>query len=894
MCFSKKCLKGIILSAFTAFFIFTQLPLAQAGPQAHRLENGLTVITDENTTQPIVSAQAWIKAGSASEGKFLGSGISHLTEHMLFKSTESFKEGELFKFIKSKGGDISAYTTKDFTAIEILLPKENLQDGLKALKEMLFLCKFDESELEREKQVILNEMKMSQDDPHEHLHELLWSLAYTQKQYGLPIIGEEELLRKITRQDVLEYYSSRYTTKNIVLSIAGDCKDKETMDLVKSLFGAVEQREPPAVVLDPEPAQKSLKEKTDYFDTRPAMLSMAYHTVELTNKDTCALDVLATIMGIGRNSILNKTLKVDKQLAYSVIAYNYTPSFPGLFVIQCSLEKEKIGQAKSKILEIIEKLKKEPVDEKTLQKAKNIISLDMLLELQAIQDQCSDSASGALLAGDPEFTKKYLDGINKVTKKDVLNAANRYLDKNNLTVAALEPKPGAEIPEPLITENEKYIPVKRLSGKIPEEKLRVAASASKDQGIELATLKNGIRVLLKEDHRLPVVSIRVSMLGGLRAENSRNNGVSNLCASLMFSGTKTKSARQLSEITDFMGGNFSTESGNNSTSVYADVLSKDTDTALRLFAEILKDASFPQRELDYEKKVTISQIERLENDVFSSSANILKKNLFGEHPYGLRLLGSKETVGQLERKDVLEFYKKYVTPENMVICIYGDIDKKQAVEKCRNIFGRFKPSLFKQPILQEELTGKGQRQLSHVMDKKEALVLIGFKGARLKDDDRYSLDILTSILSEANGRIFYQIREKLGIAYSLGSVSIPGIEQGSYIFYVATTPDKLELARDKLFEIIREIKSGEITEEETQNAKTSLVSGQIYALQTNGSLARQTGLDELYGLSYKDYLFYKEKIEKITKDDLAKVANKYFDLDSAVVVLTSPERATGQ
>jgi len=226
----------------------------------------------------------------------------------------------------------------------------------------------------------------------------------------------------------------------------------------------------------------------------------------------------------------------------------------------------------------------------------------------------------------------------------------------------------------------------------------------------------------------------------------------------------------------------------------------------------------------------------------------------------------------------------------MVLAVYGDVKASEVVKKLEQAFSNFEPRPL--PLIQvpQELEPTQIRAATKYMEKKQALIMIGFQGISIKSEDRYTFEVMTSILSGGGSRLYQSLRNQMGLAYSVGSFSFIGLEDpGAYVFYVATAPEKIEVASDGLLEEIKKLITLEVSEDELNRAKKDLIGAETIHLETNQALAFQCGLDELYGLGYRNFNQYASEINEVTEEDIRKVAAEYFDLGSYTMVVVGPK-----
>ncbi|MEA3328446.1 MAG: AmmeMemoRadiSam system protein A [Candidatus Omnitrophota bacterium] len=848
----------------TAFLIILTVFIPSRGfsdNQASRyiLDNGLTVIIKPVPVHPVVSVVCVVKAGSATEGRFSGSGISHFIEHLLFKGTAKRGVGEIARQIKQSRGKISAYTTLDYTRYEITLPAEHLGRALDILSDVLANASFDSREMEKERNVILNEMRRGNDDNDRYLSKLLWSTAFREHPYRMPVIGYQELFLKLTRDDILEYYRQMYVPNNIILSVVGGIEAEQVLLKVKKAFKYLQRGRimPYAVVC--EPVQMSKREIVEGRDQGLAHLLIGFHGPELNSPDLYAMDVAAIILGEGRSSRLYTRLKEKEQIVHSISAFSYTPRDPGIFGIKVLLDREKIPEAVTAVEEELAEIKKGGINDQELDKARKMVLADYIFSLQTAEAQAGQLAVNQALTGDFNFSKRYIDGINSVTLDDIKRSTLKYFKPNNLTQAMLVP--GTKEPS-------------KMNG---QEK-------TVDLPIKKIILNNGLTVLLKENHATPAVSIRAVIKGGVRLEEQASNGISLFTAKMLLKGTKKRSSEDIFEELASIGAKVSSYSGNNSFGVSLDVLSGDLETAIDVLMDAFINSAFDQPAIEKVREEMTARIEEKKEDSFDTARQALKSGLFKTHPYQFEVTGTRESLSNIGREDLLEFYDRYVLAGNMVIAVFGDIDP----EETERILTKKSKGLKRKPAdeisIPAEKTRTRQERIEKYMDKSEATVLAGFHTIAIADNDRYVFEVITAVLSGQDGRLFRVIREDLGLSYVVGSYHVMGLDPGYYVLHSASEPKEIGRVRDLLISQIELLRTEPVGAGELKRAKNALIGSWIINLQSNAALAFSSGLDELYGLGYNNYKHYPERIGKITAENITRTANRYLDPEKSVIV----------
>src|SRR5436190_23228635 len=323
----------------------TAIPAIPPGVRLSTLENGLTLIIREDHSAPVVSAQAWCKAGSVDEGRWLGAGLSHVLEHMLFKGTTHRAAGRIDQEVQDAGGYMNAYTSFDRTVYWINVPNTGAKVAIDILCDIMQNATIPADELEKEKQVILREMDMNQDDPGQRSARRLFETAYTRSPYRFTIIGYPDIFNEVRREDIHAYYQEKYAPNNVFFVVVGDICAKEVEAQIRAAYAKTKARPMPPSVLPEEPKQVAGRAMIEEAPIELGHFHLSWHVPELRHPDIPLLDVLATLFGGGRSSRLFQEVREKKALVNSADAWTYTPGNPGLFGMSAMVEPDKFQAA---------------------------------------------------------------------------------------------------------------------------------------------------------------------------------------------------------------------------------------------------------------------------------------------------------------------------------------------------------------------------------------------------------------------------------------------------------------------------------------------------------------------------------------------------------------------
>jgi zinc protease len=842
------------------------------------MENGLKVILEENKTAPVVALQIWVKIGSADE-RDEEAGMCHFIEHMLFKGTEKRKVREAAREIESLGGTINAYTSYDQTVYHITLASRYAETGLDILSDAIQHSTFDPLEFEREREVILEEIRMGEDAPSRRLFKQTMAILYRQHPYRRPVIGYEKTIRSIQRDKMVSFFKKWYAPNHMVLIAVGDFNTDEMEGKVRSTFKEFKpspERFPNRI---PEPKQGETQAMTSHGNFKETYLQIALPISSARDEDTPALDALSHLLGGGEPSRLVQKIKLEKGLVHSIYASSYTPKEPGLFIIGATLTAENVEKTIEAILEEVIRLKIEGVTAEELHRVKVNIESDLIYGRQTVQGQAGKIGFYEVAAGDVQFEKEYMRRVALLQNEDIQKVLTKYFKGHQLSISILAPDEKTEF-------------FKNLSLKSIVEKGGLdGTSVEKKSSIFKSVLDNGIRLIVKENPFLPIVTIQVSFLGGVRFEEEPQNGINHFMAVMVTKGTRNQSSLEIAKKVEKMAGSLNGFSGYNSFGFTFTFLSQHFEEAFALLTEVIKHPSFDAEEMEKRRRLIMAAIRQQEDDLDGVAFKLFRKTLFEKHPYRMDTLGTLDSVQRLTQKDLKEYYQRIVVPENMVLTVIGDVDKKQVVLAVKKGFGDLRRSDFVPPsIPQEEPSLQKIRRSEIYKTKEQAHFVLGFLGTTLQHRDRYPLEVLDAVLSGQGGRLFSELRDKESLAYALDFIANPNFDPGFIGVYMGTHPDKLERAIEAVLGELKRVKEEGLTEEEVERAKRYLIGNFEIGLQTNGAQANQMSLDELYGLGFDHYQKYPQEIQKIRKEDVQQVAQKYFNLESYALAIIRPPK----
>jgi zinc protease len=395
-------------------------------------------------------------------------------------------------------------------------------------------------------------------------------------------------------------------------------------------------------------------------------------------------------------------------------------------------------------------------------------------------------------------------------------------------------------------------------------------------------------VLLCAEARLPLVTLQIAFKAGRLVETPADNGISKLFSRVLLKGTTSRSADQLAEELESLGGSIAADAGRAWVSVGVSVLREDLAKGMEVLADVLHNAVFPEAAIQREREVQLAGIRAEREDPFSVAGQALRGRLLAGHPDGLPPLGTAESVAGLGREALVAFRDRFCVGRNGVLSIFGDIDEAEASAMAERCFGALSEGVeaLREPPVPAPLTGPVQ--VVEAIDKQQSVLMVGFRGVDMFHADGAALSLLDEACSDLGSRMFVRIREQLGLAYSVGSSQFSGLACGSFVFYVGTDPIKQTAVLAELRDEIRQLSESGITEAELARAKEKALGGMEIRNQSLGAFASSCTADELCGLGAEHYLVERERIRAVTVEEVRRVAGRYLGEAPAVTAIVGP------
>ena len=730
-------------------------------------------------------------------------------------------------------------------------------------------CSLIPEEVEREKSVIVQEIKMGEEEPGRAMWKLLQKTAFISSPMRVPTIGYEENFVTITRDNLVKFYNKNYVANNMVLAVAGNLTREELEPVLAKTFGKIKRGYDRQWLLTPETPVISPREEFVRFNVKNTHLEIAFPSVKTDSQDVYALDLLARVLSAGDSSILVKKLKKEKQLVYSVSAGNWTPAAAnGLFFFSVVCDEENINKITTELFSELEKLKTNKVDEKHIERSKNQILVSHFRSLQSAEGLASSLGSNELLLGDPDFSVTYANKMQEVTADDIMRVANKYFNTNNIIRVGLLPK-----------KSEKE-----------SEKSEENVAEKNDENFfnfSVKTLKNGIRVVMQPNDSSQLISFSIKIPGGIVYETSDNNGISLFLSKMLKRGTKSRTADEIAQTIEELGASLNYSADRKSISGSAECLSKDAGTIIELLADTVINPAFPKDELEKQQRLSIAAI-RSQRDQWTREAFMnFSEKFYKGHPFAMSTLGKTNVISDLTSGKLEKFHSQILQPSDIVIGIAGNFNEKELLNLFDENFGNIK-SVAKLP--------KKAGNTSPVLDdkiheikapRKQATIVVGCAAPTLFDNDAKTLEVIDGYLSGFGGPLFRALRGDDNLVYATFVFPLLEKEGGALITLAQCYPKNVNTVISKITNMLNNIAIKSISEKELASSKNCVLVSFEMNNESLSALASQAANWEFLGKGANYGNTIPDQIKSISAKDIQKVAKEY--LTNWTCVVTMPK-----
>ncbi|MUH00653.1 insulinase family protein [Scytonema sp. UIC 10036] len=882
------------------------------------LQNGLTILTKEVHSNPVVTVQVWYKVGSRHEESGLN-GIAHQLEHMLFRGTKNrpIQFGRLFSAL---GSDSNAFTSYDQTAYYNTAERDKLKALLILEADRMQNSVIDNKQLASEKRVVISELQGYENEPEYRLSRAVMQAAFPNHPYGLPVGGTEDDVQNFQTKQVQKYYQNFYSPDNAVLVIVGDFQTEPTLNLVKEIFGKIPSSSQPPILnpkskiqnpKSPNPQSSIQNPKSKIQNPivlqepgATALLHAVYPLPDVNHPDVPALDVMDYILTDGRNARLYQTL-VESGWANDVSASVVSLQAGGWYEVSVTASRNQdLKKIDSLLKGAISELINKGVTSEEVNRAKAQLEASLILGNRDITSLGMQLGNDVTTAGDYHYTERYLAAVRQVITADVQRVATKYLQPEACVAGFFEPtqtkgrRKDKSSPQTstLVAENfsselsatkeevEKYLPF------IDSEET-ISKTAVSEVLPEQFTLPNGLRVLLFADPSSPTVTLSGYIKAGKEFDPHNKAGLASLVAENLMNGTKTKDALTLAKVLDDRGASLDFETFREGVRLEGSALASDLPVFIQTLADIVKNATFPVKELELSRKQALIALKQELDDPTEVAERTFVQSLYPEkHP--LHKFPTEKSLRLLKRQDVVEFKEKHYRPDTTVLALLGNFSVTEVEALIKQELGDWN-TIGQPPELEYPKVSQPEKVVSVnpiLPGKAQAITYMGNQGINRKDPRFYAALVLNQILGgdTLSSRLGSEVRDRQGLTYGIYSNFLAGKNSGTFLIEMQTSPQDTRQAIARTRELLQQIHQQGVTAEEIETAKRNLIGNYIVSLANPEELVNKILMNEVYGLDKEELRSFTTKIQAVSIEEVNQAARELLYPDKIIVVTAGP------
>lgn len=909
-----------------AAHVLVAAPSAFAGDFIYRLDNGMEVILKENHSSPMVASIVFVKSGSKYESRF-ENGVTHFLEHLLFDGTVNLSREELDRSIRDLGGYINAFPRKELTAYLVLLPRQYIEYGLTVQADMLFNSTFPEDELAKERKVVIEEINRDADSPGAPAERFFVERAYAGTEYSRPVLGYRPFIENIPREAVIDYWKRYYLPENMIILVIGDFDPEQMKKNIDNTFGSIADTSVAGVSSDstgrPRPhaelasvsrRQTSLTDQLVYdtvANVTSTYVNFSFEAPHVDDTDYLSVDLLSHYLAMDDVSPLMLALKGgDNPLASEVSVYLVPfEEFSRLEVSVIADNPDNREEIVSKVLEQLAGMGSHSADPEAIEGIKISNKCQEIYNSERLHHYSFMIAPLMMSAG-WDFIQSYAERLGDVEWSDCRRAAQRWFAEPNYVATVVRPVgesgQAPYRPEGLSAEEVvSYFDTTGFAGYRLDEgyPLTYPSTDSVDLGtIDKAQyhreiLPNGMTVIIKSNPDTRVFAMNVTGKNRSANEPDDKAGITDFVNRCLEKGTLTRDASELARDLSKIGANVTLY--DNPWIPYDDryttrrfsfmrfeTIDEFAEKGFHLFCEIILYPAFDSMEVENVRRSMLAVLRRGSASPSRVARDLFYETLFAGKAYSKPIMGTPRTIASIALDDLKAHHASFYSPRNMILSIVSNRSVGEVMDWVSLRFGRLSgpESVLRQaegpePVLEI-------RESHSELDKEQINIYAGSPLPGAGHGDAAAIKVATTILSN---RLYLTLREKQGLAYSVGAGSTFDKEFGWFYTVIGTAAENYQKALDGIMLQMDKLKLDGPSDAEIKRAKNQLRGRLMRAKLSSINQAHYLGVDEYLGRDVAYDRRFLQELSKVTRESVRRVASSYLRND-AYILATAGKR----
>jgi zinc protease len=869
------------------------------------LPNGLRVIYAPLHNAPVVSVHVLYHVGSRDERPDR-QGFAHMFEHMMFRGSAHVASEEHSRMITAVGGSSNAYTSFDETVYHETLPANQLELALWLEADRMASFKVSDEIFQTERNVVVEEWRRGRNQPYGTVYQDFLAHAFTTHPYRWTPIGDMDHLRAARVEELQDFFNTYYVPNNAILVVSGDFDPAAAHKVVEKYFAWI----PPANSIPRNiPAEPEQTKARSFTLTQPVplpLVAIGYHVPPQRHPDQYALTLLSSILGDGGSSRLERNLVHGKDpICSTVMSLSATLEDPGIIGFGgLALAGKDPAAVEKGITSILYDTAKNGVTQEELDKAKTQYRTARIKGRQTADDLAGQLGSEALINGDPGRVNTDLAAVEAVTLADVRRVAQTYFRPDNATTMTVKSSLLGMLAAKVAAATQPAVvnaPVAPSTRPVETRQINFPSDYPTQPPLSTQTLAadfnkgtehtvRGVRVVVLEDRRLPLVSFGITIPGaGSHAEPAGKEGAGDLTAELLRRGTTTRTREQLDTELDSRGIWVGAFDGGDFLRVSANCTTDQLDYAATLFTDILLHPSFPEEEFTNLKNQTLSNLQVSLEEPGTVATRELNAAVYQGSPLGR--LPTPESIQSITLDDIRAYHKRMYHPgKDAFILVSGDVTKDRALALADQFLKDLSPAT--PPAVEYALPPaptKPRIILVDHPDAKQAMIRMAIPAYTVQSPDKYKGAVAAHVLSgDIDARLGRDVRSAKGLAYSVWATFRPNRHAGTFSGGTETKLETAGAAVQAMLDVFADMTRTDVPADELARSKTSITGSMVMGMQTIDQQASMRGTAILNGYPPDYYDQYPAHIAAVTPAQVREVMAKYVDPNKLTVVVVAP------
>jgi len=886
----------------------------QAKSESFTLDNGMQVILKENHNSPMVATVIFVRSGAKYESPW-ENGITHFLEHLLFDGTANMSREQLDASVSDLGGYINAFTRKDLTAYLVLLPKQYIDYGMTVQADMLFNSVFPEEELAKERKVVIEEIRRDNDAPGAAAGAFFTQHAYAGTEYARPVLGYEPFIANIPRDAIIQYWKKYYIPKNMTTLVIGDFESDSMKTMVTGVFGRFTNPAPDTTATPQEKTAPVPLTGQNVFDTvanvQATHINFSIEAPLVTDSDYLAFDLLTQYLALDDVS----PLMTDLTGGADPLATDFGISLDthdDLSRLEISVVTPKAANRDTVIASVLGHLKAAAdlaADPEALEGIKTSVKCNYIYNADKLHYYGFIIAPMIMTAG-WDFVQNYPEMLEKVQWQDCRKAAAQWLASPDYVITLVRPTTDSSrtpYTPPTLTAEE--VTAHFASVTFPTYDLKTGHELTYPEtdsvSFELTDraqykrelLDNGLTLIVKSSPDSKVFAVNV--LGKNRSANEPDSlaGITDFVNRCLEQGTLSRSPSQLSRDLAAIGANVTLY--DNPWIPYDDryttrefsffkfeTIDEFARRGVGLMLDMLLYPSFDSSEVENVRTSMLSVIGRNAGSTRDVARNLFYRLMFQGTPFAKPIMGTPETIRSITIDDLKAYHDRYYSPTNIIVTISTERPADEVIAWFKETLGRLALVSMDTPEITEPDLGIENRTDHVDLDKKQVYLYLGSTLPGANGPDAAAIQVAVSILSD---RLYLKLREKQGLAYSVGAGATLDRNFGWYYCAMGTGTENYQTALDGIKLEIQKLKLDGPTRAEISRARNQIWGHLMSAKLSRINQAYYLGVNEYLGRDVNYDSEFLKALADVNVESIRRVVGRYFR-DSGYVLATAGKK----